>query len=281
MERWALFKQKSFVMYWLGYLFSALGDAIFILMVSWFIVEKTGSGVTMGTFLLFVGIPRVILMLVGGAIVDRYSPRMVMLWSDLLRASILIVFTVLAVIGGLHLPILYGLGVIFGIVDAFYWPSITAIRQRIVTENHYTQSNSVLTGTWQVSAIIGPLLGGGLINLVGFEWGFGVTGLLFFISALTLFFIELLPNQTIGPIKEEKSTILTDMLTGAKFIMHSPLLLITVITAVFGNIAMSTVTVGLPFLAKEYNVGVEGLGSMSASLGIGGITCPFCCLWSL
>lgn len=258
-------------MYWLGYLFSALGDAVFILIVSWFIVQKTGSGVTMGTFLLFVGVPRVILMVIGGSVVDRLSPRLVMLWSDLLRAAVLMIFAILSLTGNLQLSVLYGLGVVFGIVDAFYWPSVTAIRQRIVEESKYTQSNSVLTGTWQVSAIVGPVVGGGLISFVGFGWAYSITGVLFLISALTLIFVKLLPKESTKEMNNEQKSLFGDMLVGMKFVLNSPLLLVIIITALFGNAAMSTITVGLPFLAKEYEVGAEGLGQMSASLGVGGI----------
>ncbi|MFC4560181.1 MFS transporter [Virgibacillus kekensis] len=271
MNRWELFKLKNFVMYWLGYLFSAMGDAIFILVVSWYIVEKTNSGTMMGTFLLFVGVPRVVLMLVGGAVIDRFSPRIVMFISDLIRGIVLFIFAWLSITDGLQIPVLFGLGSIFGVVDAFYWPSVTAIRQRIVKEHHYTQSNSVLTGTWQISAIIGPLLGGTLISLIGFGWSYSVTGLLYLISAVTLFFINLLPRQVSVDTTEPRKNMFSEMVAGAKFVRNSPLLLVIVGTALFGNMAMSTVTVGLPFLAKEYQVGAEGLGQMSASLGLGGI----------
>lgn len=257
-------------MYWLGYLSSALGDAIFILVVSWLIVQKTNSGIIMGNFLLVVGVPRVILMILGGVIVDRFSPKKVMLFSDLLRALLLIIFAILSTTGGLHLPVLFILGAAFGIVDAFYWPSVTAIRQRIVNEPQYSQANSILAGTGQVSIIIGPLLGAGLISFAGFNWSFSIIGLLFLFSAATLFFIKLKTKQLDNENKIKKS-ILTDMLEGAKFVRQSPLLLAIILTALFGNAAMSTITVGLPFLAKEYQVGAEGLGQMSASLGIGGI----------
>ncbi|WP_371069266.1 MFS transporter [Sediminibacillus sp. JSM 1682029] len=271
MNRWELFQQKSFVVYWLGYLFSAMGDSVFILVVSWFIVQLTGSGVMMGTFLLFVGIPRVVMMVLGGSVVDRFSPRMVMLFSDIMRAVILLIVAILYMTGSLHMPVLLGFGVIFGVVDAFYWPSVTAIRQRIVVESQYPQSNSVLTGTWQISAIVGPVLGGALISLLGFGWCFGVTGMLFFISAITLFFIKLLPKQSVPDTAKESKKLLSGMFDGIKFIRQSPLLLVIITTALFGNAAMSTITVGLPFLAEDYQVGAEGLGYMSASLGIGGI----------
>ncbi|WP_456274644.1 MFS transporter [Bacillus sp. AK031] len=271
MGKWEIFKNRNFVMYWLGYLFSALGDAVFILSVSWMIVKMTGSGVVMGTFLLFVGIPRVIFMLVGGIVVDRLSSRTVMFWSDTLRAVVLFIFAAASLTGNITMPLIFGLGTVFGIVDAFYWPSITAIRQRIVHKEQYTQSNSVLTGTWQIAAIAGPLLGGILINLFGFTLSFTVTAFSFLISAVTLFFIKLLPKAGGMVTENPKKSVLGDIKEGARFVWESPILMVIIITAVFGNMAMSTILVGLPFLANDYGVGAEGLSQMQAGLGVGGI----------
>ncbi|EDL66364.1 MFS transporter [Bacillus sp. SG-1] len=269
MGKWEIFKSRNFVMYWLGYLFSTLGDAIFILTISWLIVKMTGSGVVMGTFLLFVGVPRVVFMLFGGIVVDRFSSRIVMFWSDTLRAVVLFTYAGTSLTGHVSLPFIFGLGTIFGIVDAFYWPAVTAIRQRIVHKEQYTQSNSVLTGTWQIAAIAGPLLGGVLINLFGFTLSFTLTAFSFLISAATLFFIQLLP--IVKELVTEKKSVLSDMLDGARFVAGSSILLVIIVTAVFGNMAMSTILVGLPFLAEEYGVGAPGLSQMQAGLGTGGI----------
>ena len=62
-------------MYWLSYVFSALGDAIYFFVIPWVIKEITGSGVMMGMFLLVAGVPRIALMLFGGVVVDRFDGR--------------------------------------------------------------------------------------------------------------------------------------------------------------------------------------------------------------
>jgi hypothetical protein len=45
----SLLKNKSFISYWIGYFFSALGDAIYFFTIPWMIKELTGSGTMMGT----------------------------------------------------------------------------------------------------------------------------------------------------------------------------------------------------------------------------------------
>jgi MFS family permease len=194
-----------------------------------------------------------------------------MFWSDTLRAVVLFIFAAASLTGNISMPLIFGLGTVFGIVDAFYWPSITAIRQRIVHKEQYTQSNSILTGTWQIAAIAGPLLGGILINFLDFTVSFTVTAFSFLVSAATLFFIKLLPKPGEMAAKNEQKSVLEDIQEGARFVWGSPILMIIIITAVFGNMAMSTIMVGLPFLAEDYGVGAEGLSQMQAGLGAGGI----------
>src|SRR4051812_42132351 len=117
-SRWSVFRNRDFRNFWLGYLLSQFGDAVFFITVGWMIVEITGSGLIMGTFLLLLGVPRVILMLVGGVLVDRISPRGLMFWSDILRAVVLGVMLLLPLEKGAPLWPLYVLAVIFGSVDA-------------------------------------------------------------------------------------------------------------------------------------------------------------------
>ncbi|RIW37327.1 MFS transporter [Bacillus salacetis] len=269
MSNLEIIKNKNFVMYWLGYLFSALGDAVFILSVSWLIVDMTGSGVIMGTFLLFAGVPRVMFMLIGGIAVDRFSSRKVMLWSDILRSIVLFTFAAASMTGSTSLLLIYALGAVFGTVDAFYWPAVTAIRQRIVHREQYTQSNSILTGTWQAAAIAGPLFGGIMINLLSFPISFMINALSFLISAATLFYIKLLPESQ--ELLRENQTVIGEVREGARFVFGHPLLIVIIVTAVFGNMAMSTILVGLPFLAKDFSAGAQGLSQMQAGLGAGGI----------
>ena len=65
---------------------------------------------------------------------------------------------ILMITNSINMFSIFTLGFIFGVVDAFYWPAVTAIRQRVVSKEHYVQSNSILSGTWQITALFGPLM---------------------------------------------------------------------------------------------------------------------------
>src|ERR1700690_3607937 len=64
---------------------SLLGDQFALIATPWLVLKLTGDPLALGIVLALEGIPRAIFMLIGGAITDRISPRIVMLVSDVIR----------------------------------------------------------------------------------------------------------------------------------------------------------------------------------------------------
>ncbi|WP_088011556.1 MFS transporter [Gottfriedia acidiceleris] len=265
-----LFKNRNFLKYWLSYLFSALGDSIYYFLIPWMIKEITGSGTMMGTFLLVVGVPRIMFMLFGGVIVDRFDGRKVMMLSDMLRAILMIVMLVLLMLNSMNMSFIFILGFIFGTVDAFYWPAVTSIQQRVIEKNKYVQSNSVFAGTWQITALIGPIIGAFLYQLDNGKTCFIFICISFVISAITLFLIKLMPIKT-AIQTEKKSNLKENFIFGIRFILQNRLVLTLIITMLFANASFRMLFVGLPFLAKSFGASESEFGMMQSMLGGGGI----------
>jgi len=71
-----LFKDRNFSIFWFGEMISVVGDHISLLAFPWLILQMTGSALMTGLVFAVQGIPRAVLMLAGGAVVDRTSPRL-------------------------------------------------------------------------------------------------------------------------------------------------------------------------------------------------------------
>lgn len=80
---------KSFALLWSGQTVSVLGDNIFHIALAWWVLEKTGSAIAMGTVLLFSIVPMLVFLLVGGVVVDRFPRLRLMFLSDVSRALII------------------------------------------------------------------------------------------------------------------------------------------------------------------------------------------------
>jgi MFS family permease len=260
------------MLYFSGYLLSILGDAVFTISISWMIVQMTGSAVLMGTYLMAMGIPRTVLMIFGGVIVDRSNPRLIMIVSDCLRTGVLIFLMLLSYDGFPPIWSLYLLAVLFGTADALYWPSAGSFRQRVVSQEEYTQSNSLFVGAMQMNSILGPLLGAGLLAVGGFRTSMLLDALSFVASAGTLLFVKLHQLEDENTIATSvKRSFKADLLEGVGFVLRTPILLTMIMVSFVANLGANGIGVGLPFLANDLGAGSIGYSHMSAGFGIGGL----------
>src|SRR5512135_2117593 len=96
-------KNENFRLLWIGQGTSLLGDQFFMIALPWLVLKLTDDPVALGTILALIGVPRAIFMLVGGAFADRYSPRTIMLLSDMLRLALTLLLGVMVLTGWLQL----------------------------------------------------------------------------------------------------------------------------------------------------------------------------------
>src|SRR5512142_2602564 len=108
-----IFALPNFRLWFAGQTTSLLGDQFHGIAAPWLVLTLTNDPVALGTVLALGGIPRAILLLVGGAITDRFSPRGIMLWSDVLRLLLTTFLAVLTFTGLINLWMLYGFTLAF------------------------------------------------------------------------------------------------------------------------------------------------------------------------
>src|SRR5512137_3083 len=96
-------KNYNFRLLWIGQGTSLLGDQFFMIALPWLVLKLTDDPLALGIILALIGIPRAIFMLVGGAVADKYSARVVMLVSDVLRLLLTILLAVMILTGWLQL----------------------------------------------------------------------------------------------------------------------------------------------------------------------------------
>ena len=74
---------------------SMLGDQFSMLALPWLVLSLTGDSLSLGIAVALMGAPRALLILLGGTVADRYSPRRVMLLSKYANAAILFLLAAL------------------------------------------------------------------------------------------------------------------------------------------------------------------------------------------
>jgi len=104
----------------------------------------------MGTVAMCAGIPRAVLMLMGGAVTDRTSPRKVLMITASARAVLVAAIGILLRRNTLELWHLYALASAFGVADAFALPSAAPLMRCLVKPEQLPAANSL----WQSSALL-------------------------------------------------------------------------------------------------------------------------------
>lgn len=270
MSRWTLFKSRSFMAYLLGVWLSAIGDGVFYLALSWMVVQTTGSGLRLASILVAGAAPRLVLMLLGGVAVDRLDARKLMVASDLLRAAML---AALIALGGSGVPPLWALylfSVLFGAVDAIYWPAAGVIKQRAVAPEYYTQANGLLIGAQKAAGLLGPLVAALLLQWGSYRLNMAADALSFVISAATLMLVRLRTpeGEQADPVKR---SIWRDLTTGMRFVWQTPILLTLLAVIFVANAGANSIVVAMPFLTKQFGLGADGLAHMWMGWGAGAI----------
>src|SRR5947209_5477158 len=69
----------NFRLLWIGQGTSMLGDQFAFIAMPWLVLRLTGDPLTLGAALAIGGIPRALVMLIGGAASDRLSSRTIMI----------------------------------------------------------------------------------------------------------------------------------------------------------------------------------------------------------
>ena len=158
---------RNFRLLWIGEGISLLGDQFYLVALPWLVLQLTGSALALGTIMALASIPRAVFMLLGGAFVDRYSPRSVMIASNAARFVLVALLSVLVLTNTIQMWMLYVLALAFGLADAFYFPAQTAIVPQVLQQDQLQAGNTFVQGTAQLSLFLGPVLAGALIALLG------------------------------------------------------------------------------------------------------------------
>ena len=96
---WTVFSSAPFRNLWAATTLSMFGNFSSYVALTWLVLQLTGSSLALGTVLLVQAVPRAVLMVVGGAISDRLSPRLTLLGSMGLRAAVVAPLAVLVLTG--------------------------------------------------------------------------------------------------------------------------------------------------------------------------------------
>lgn len=153
-----------------------------------------------------------------------------------------------------------------GVLRSFYAPSMFSLFGLIVPREHFPNATSWSSMSWQLGAVIGPLVAGFSIALFGIP-----IGLLAVLVVLLLIYIPILTISVKPILKKQKEPILQSITEGLKFVIQTPTLLGAQLLDMFSVLFGGAVAL-LPVYQKEIlHVSEMGFGILRAAPGMGAI----------
>ncbi|MCO6051176.1 MFS transporter [Mesorhizobium sp. RP14(2022)] len=265
-ERFAAFRHGPFLRYWLARFFGTFATQIVSVSVGWQIYDLTRNPLDLGYVGLVQFAPALLLVLVTGAVSDRFGRRKVMGLSTLLEAACAAALLALTVHGLVSpLPIFATL-LVFGIARAFFGPAAASLVANLVPAEDFANAVAWNSSAWQTATIVGPVAGGLLYGLNA-EIAYGTATVLMLAAAVLVFSIPK-PAQA----KEQaEPTSLQTLFAGFRYIWSEKIVLGAISLDLFAVLLSGAVAL-LPVYARDIlHLGPWGLGLLRSAPGIGAI----------
>ncbi|WP_410985226.1 MFS transporter [Bacillus cereus] len=243
-----LLKNTNFLFLWAATLFSSFALAFFTFSQTWYIAKTLNLEASLGVVFVALSVPRLIFMIVGGAVADKFPKKNIMFYSNIIRALLVATILTWFIVGDVTLYTFALFALFFGLADAFFWSADGSILPELVEKHRLTQANSLTQMTNQASVILGPVFGGILIKFSNYETIFTITILLLIIAAILVQKIQ----STVQVEDDTGKGMFTSIKEGILYVKESPFLSTFLICSAFLNLFLiGPMQVGFPLFVKN------------------------------
>lgn len=259
---------RNFLRYFIADSVGKIADSYFFIFLAWLALEQTGSPAYAGALLMANAIPRLVLMLYGGVLADKIQPHVILRTGNLIQAAgIGLVFTWL-LFGSIPIAGLFGVAIVFGVVDALSTPASMSAIPRIVPRRLLLQANSLVNGLEMGVFVAGSLLAGAVIQFGSIEFATAVNGLLYLLAAGLFFLVKMI---FIDENKVDQRSEVSQIKDSLKYVWRRPVLRANTLLLAATNIAVSgPVTIGfLLIVTQKLSLGPIYYTVIFAMFGIG------------
>ncbi|MFG2041276.1 MFS transporter [Dactylosporangium sp. NPDC048998] len=267
----SLWRDSDFRSLWAGQTASQLGEqaSLVILPLLAVLTLNVGAG-ELGVLRAVGQAPQLLLALFVGVWVDRWRTRTVMVLADLGRAVALGAAAVVALLGGLGLPVLLVIAFAVGALSVFFDVAYQASLIRLVRREQLLQGNSAIEGSRSAAQVGGPALGGAMASLLSAPIAAVSSALLFVVSFASIARIR--HRESISPHPGNSRRIWRQIHNGLRFVAGDALLrTVCLASAAFQFSLAATMTTYLIFLPRDLHLSGTAIGVALAATGPGAL----------
>jgi hypothetical protein len=293
-ERLALLKDRNFLTYWISGNISWFGDLFAMIAMPLLIINMTdGDAGELGTLMAVSGLPRVVLILMGGVLIDRFSAFKMVMLARVLMAVIQVTLAAVALAGIVEMWMVYVLATLGGTVGAFLFPAQMTLMPSVLSQEDLPSGNALNTTAQQVLQSFAPMVVGFLIaflsgydimaaeglrgdpaqELSAYGYAFVINAGTFVLSAIMLSRVIVQPSE---PMERHESMLRSIWIGFEAVWADAPLRAFIIYIALSQLFMMGNIMVGQPMMATLrvdlYQLPAAAIvGLFGASAGVGAV----------
>lgn len=275
-----LIRIKPYVQFMVSKVVSRFGDSIDSIAYSWMVYILTGSKLLMGTLLAVNFLPSIFLGLFVGALVDRMSPKKVIVLTNTGRGLFVGITALLFGLGELQVWHLFVITILNSLLECFASPAEVSTVPRLLPKSMLLSGNAMASSATRVAELAGLAVAGTLIATAGITWTILIDAGLFALSALLMSRVGY-PKTSISSNNDNTSfdssdypparkSIFSEMTEAFHFMCKHVLLLIVSILFAFVNFCLMPFNVlRTPYVIETLHAGAGGLSLLSGLIVAG------------
>ncbi|WP_274630559.1 MFS transporter [Arvimicrobium flavum] len=265
-QRYAAFRHSAFLRFWIARFFTTFATQVMSVAVGWQIYDLTRDPFDLGLVGVIQFAPALLLVLVTGAVADRFGRRLIMGLAGLLETCCALALFLLT-LHGLTAPLpIFAVLAVFGVARAFFGPASASLVANLVPPETFANAVAWNSTAWQTATIVGPVAGG-LLYGVAPEAAYATAVVMLSVASILIFSIPK-PRQR----SEAEKPSLSTMFAGFRYIWGEKVVLGAISLDLFAVLLSGAIAL-MPVYARDIlELGPWGLGLLRAAPGIGAIT---------
>lgn len=262
-------RERTFRRIWTTSVLANLGQLVLGVGAAWEMTRLSDSSEMVALVQTAMMLPLMIASLPAGALADSHDRRRLAMGGlgiSMCAASLL---TLIALFGHASPWVLLAFCSLIGIGVAVYSPAWSASINEQVSPANLPAAVALGTISYNVARSFGPALGGAIVLALGASAAFAINALLY-IPLLIAFFLW---RRESAPARLPPEGVARAILSGTRYVMHSPLLVRALLRAfLFGTLG-ATATALAPLIARDTLQGTAALyGILLGASGAGAVT---------
>jgi MFS family permease len=267
----ALLKNKQFVFLLQSELFSVLSFSMFMITISWYVVDVLHHPQYLGLIMAAASVPRMLTMLIGGVLADRVQKSKVLFSTRLMQALLIGILLWGHANDALSIWLLLIVSFFIGAFDGLFFPALSSSIPSAVPQKELQPANTLIHSLQELLFLIGPIAAGAILHYFSFSATFAVSIAASVISACFVFppFIKdakpMNAEVKVSYIKEFKEGF--HYLQSSSIYISAISIIIIVNFFVFGPMFLS-----LPILVEELGGSALNLSFLEAGFSVGSLS---------